>query len=226
MSKQINAMKQEQRHRRRHAGPSHRPHGAQGVCARRHRDRRHRRGRPDGRHGIPPPGAPHHAHRARRSTRRCCSRRRSTARSARWSTPTWTTRSATRSRSPTTRSRPWSTASSRCTTWTRSRWPPRSPGTTGRTLMFVRTKHALRPGGAQPHRRRRRGARPSTATSSSGNGRRPCREFTDGSIPVLVATNVAARGLHIDDVDVVIHYDPPDDPEDLPPPLRPHRPGR
>ncbi len=28
---------------------------------------------------------------------------------------------------------------------------------------------------------------------------------------MLVATNVAARGLHIDDVDVVIHYDPPQD---------------
>jgi len=28
---------------------------------------------------------------------------------------------------------------------------------------------------------------------------------------VLVATDVAARGLHIDDVDVVIHYDPPGD---------------
>ncbi len=37
--------------------------------------------------------------------------------------------------------------------------------------------------------------------------------FADGSNPVLVATNVAARGLHIDDVDVVIHYDPPDDPK-------------
>ena len=37
--------------------------------------------------------------------------------------------------------------------------------------------------------------------------------FADGSNPVLVATNVAARGLHIDDVDVVVHYDPPDDPK-------------
>jgi superfamily II DNA/RNA helicase len=37
------------------------------------------------------------------------------------------------------------------------------------------------------------------------------RGFAAGSLPVLVATNVAARGLHIDDVDVVIHYDPPQD---------------
>ena len=31
------------------------------------------------------------------------------------------------------------------------------------------------------------------------------------SSPVLVATDVAARGIHVDDVDVVIHYDPPED---------------
>ncbi|MFP3914051.1 MAG: DEAD/DEAH box helicase [Actinomycetota bacterium] len=35
--------------------------------------------------------------------------------------------------------------------------------------------------------------------------------FVNGDVQALVATNVAARGLHVDDVDVVIHYDPPDD---------------
>jgi superfamily II DNA/RNA helicase len=39
------------------------------------------------------------------------------------------------------------------------------------------------------------------------------KRFADGVINVLVATNVAARGLHIDGVDVVVHYDPPDDPK-------------
>ncbi|MEN8239213.1 MAG: DEAD/DEAH box helicase [Actinomycetota bacterium] len=39
------------------------------------------------------------------------------------------------------------------------------------------------------------------------------QRFADGRIHVLAATNVAARGLHIDGVDVVIHYDPPDDPK-------------
>jgi len=39
------------------------------------------------------------------------------------------------------------------------------------------------------------------------------KRFTEGQINVLVATNVAARGLHIDGVDVVVHYDPPDDPK-------------
>jgi superfamily II DNA/RNA helicase len=37
--------------------------------------------------------------------------------------------------------------------------------------------------------------------------------FSSGDVGVLVATNVAARGLHIDGVDVVVHYDPPDDPK-------------
>ena len=39
------------------------------------------------------------------------------------------------------------------------------------------------------------------------------RRFAEGEIGILVATNVAARGLHIDGVDVVVHYDPPDDPK-------------
>jgi superfamily II DNA/RNA helicase len=37
------------------------------------------------------------------------------------------------------------------------------------------------------------------------------KDFTSGKLKVLVATDVAARGLHIDDVDVVIHYDPAPD---------------
>ena len=36
-------------------------------------------------------------------------------------------------------------------------------------------------------------------------------DFSKGRLPVLVATDVAARGLDIEDVDVVIHYDPPED---------------
>ena len=40
---------------------------------------------------------------------------------------------------------------------------------------------------------------------------RALKQFEDGTLPVLVATDVAARGLHIEGVDVVIHYDPPED---------------
>jgi superfamily II DNA/RNA helicase len=35
--------------------------------------------------------------------------------------------------------------------------------------------------------------------------------FSQGRVKVLVATDVAARGLDISDVDVVVHYDPPED---------------
>ncbi len=36
-------------------------------------------------------------------------------------------------------------------------------------------------------------------------------DFMGGSLHVLVATDVAARGIHVDDIDVVVHYDPPID---------------
>lgn len=36
-------------------------------------------------------------------------------------------------------------------------------------------------------------------------------DFSNGRTRALVATDVAARGIHVDDVDVVIHYDVPDD---------------
>ena len=35
--------------------------------------------------------------------------------------------------------------------------------------------------------------------------------FSKGETSVLVATDVAARGIHVDDVEVVVHFDPPDD---------------
>jgi superfamily II DNA/RNA helicase len=37
------------------------------------------------------------------------------------------------------------------------------------------------------------------------------KKFTEGKLQLLVATDVAARGLHIDEIDVVIHYDPAPD---------------
>jgi superfamily II DNA/RNA helicase len=43
------------------------------------------------------------------------------------------------------------------------------------------------------------------------NRERALSDFSNGSLPVLVATDVAARGLHIEGVDAVIHYDPPED---------------
>jgi superfamily II DNA/RNA helicase len=43
------------------------------------------------------------------------------------------------------------------------------------------------------------------------NRERALSDFSNGSLPVLVATDVAARGLHIEGVDAVIHFDPPED---------------
>src|SRR5215218_6181981 len=54
------------------------------------------------------------------------------------------------------------------------------------------------------------------AAAIHGDLRQQAREkalarFSEGKLSALVATDVAARGLHIDEVDVVIHYDPPGD---------------
>ncbi len=40
---------------------------------------------------------------------------------------------------------------------------------------------------------------------------RALRSFVEGKLPVLVATDVAARGIDVDGIDVVIHFDPPED---------------
>jgi superfamily II DNA/RNA helicase len=43
------------------------------------------------------------------------------------------------------------------------------------------------------------------------NRERALADFSNGKLAVLVATDVAARGLHIEAVDGVIHFDPPED---------------
>ncbi|HEX6311176.1 MAG TPA: DEAD/DEAH box helicase [Acidimicrobiia bacterium] len=79
-----------------------------------------------------------------------------------------------------------------------------------RTLVFVRTKRGA---DRLVSQLRREGVR---AGAIHGDLRQSAREralsdFASGKIPVLVATDVAARGLHIDAVDVVVHFDPADD---------------
>ena len=79
-----------------------------------------------------------------------------------------------------------------------------------RTLVFTRTKVAA-------DRLARSLARENVrAAPIHGNLRQSAREkslraFTTGRTPVLVATDVAARGIHVDEVDVVVQYDPPSD---------------
>ncbi len=79
-----------------------------------------------------------------------------------------------------------------------------------RTLMFSRTKRGA---DRLVSDLRREGVK---AAAIHGDLRQTAREksladFMTGKVPVLVATDVAARGLHIDAVDVVLHYDPPED---------------
>ena len=79
-----------------------------------------------------------------------------------------------------------------------------------RTIVFVRTKRAA---DRVAENLRREGV---DAASIHGDLRQSQREkalrdFTDGKLKALVATDVAARGIHVDEVDVVIHYDPPED---------------
>ncbi|WP_458689484.1 DEAD/DEAH box helicase [Nocardia tengchongensis] len=83
----------------------------------------------------------------------------------------------------------------------------------GRTLLFVRTQH-----GADKLARKLReigiGAVALHGGKAQNQRNRMLSAFADGTAPVLVATDVAARGLHIDDVSLVVHVDPPADPKD------------
>ncbi|OKI14733.1 RNA helicase [Saccharothrix sp. CB00851] len=83
----------------------------------------------------------------------------------------------------------------------------------GRTIMFVRTKHhvdrlakKLRSMGV--HAGALHGGKAQSART------RVLGQFREGTMPVLIATDVAARGIHVDDVSLVVHVDPPADPKD------------
>jgi superfamily II DNA/RNA helicase len=56
---------------------------------------------------------------------------------------------------------------------------------------------------------------------SQAQRERALDDFKRGRARILVATDVAARGIHIDNVPCVVHWDPPDDPKDYV-----HRAGR
>jgi superfamily II DNA/RNA helicase len=82
-----------------------------------------------------------------------------------------------------------------------------------RTLIFVRTKHGADRLAKQLERT---GV---AAAAIHGNLKQNQRQraldaFGAGHPRVLVATDVAARGIHVDDVDLVVHFDPPNDSKD------------
>jgi ATP-dependent RNA helicase RhlE len=82
----------------------------------------------------------------------------------------------------------------------------------GRTLVFTRTKYGA---DKLAHHLRREGGSVAALhggkTQSSRN--KALDAFRQGSTRVLVATDVAARGIDVDDIVMVVNYDVPQDPE-------------
>lgn len=78
----------------------------------------------------------------------------------------------------------------------------------GKTIMFMRTKHGV---DRQVKKLRRAGIHAQGLHGDKGQGARTraLEGFADGSTPVLVATDIAARGIDVDDVSLVVHVDPP-----------------
>jgi superfamily II DNA/RNA helicase len=82
-----------------------------------------------------------------------------------------------------------------------------------RTLFFVRTKH----GADRLARQFDRAGIEAAAIHGNLNQnqrQRALAGFAAGRPRVLVATNVAARGIHVDDIELVVHFDPPNDSKD------------
>jgi superfamily II DNA/RNA helicase len=78
----------------------------------------------------------------------------------------------------------------------------------GRRILFMRTKHQAR----KLARQLTESGVPSV--DLHGNLSQPARDrnlaaFTAGTARVLVATDIAARGVHVDAVELVVHVDPP-----------------
>ncbi|MGR7003411.1 helicase-related protein [Yinghuangia aomiensis] len=83
----------------------------------------------------------------------------------------------------------------------------------GRTMVFVRTKFGADRVAAQL---REAGVHAEALHGGMTQGARTrtLAEFKEGQTPVLVATDVAARGIHVDGIDLVLHVDPAGDPKD------------
>lgn len=79
---------------------------------------------------------------------------------------------------------------------------------TGRRVLFTRTKHQAKKLAKQLT------TAGIPAVDLHGNLSQNARErnleaFSTGGVRVLVATDIAARGIHVDDVELVVHVDPP-----------------
>src|SRR5206468_12088616 len=79
---------------------------------------------------------------------------------------------------------------------------------TGPRLLFTRTKHQAKKLAKQLT------AAGVPAVDLHGNLSQNARErnlaaFAEGDVRVLVATDIAARGIHVDEIELVVHVDPP-----------------
>ncbi len=90
----------------------------------------------------------------------------------------------------------------------------------GSTVVFVRTRHGVDRLARQLKQRGVKAGYIHGGRSQSQRSR-ALALFTDGKVDALVATDVAARGIHVDGVACVLHYDPPADTKDYV-----HRSGR
>ncbi|MCF3961138.1 DEAD/DEAH box helicase, partial [Streptomyces fuscigenes] len=83
----------------------------------------------------------------------------------------------------------------------------------GRVLMFLDTKHAA---DRLAKNLLKQGVRAAAlhGGKSQSQRTRTLTQFKDGLVNVLVATNVAARGIHVDQLDLVVNVDPPADHKD------------
>ncbi len=79
---------------------------------------------------------------------------------------------------------------------------------TGRRVLFMRTKHAAK----KLAKQLTTSGIPAVdlhGNLTQGARQRNLAAFSGGEVNVLVATDVAARGIHVDDVELVVHVDPP-----------------
>ncbi|MGP3947554.1 DEAD/DEAH box helicase [Streptomyces sp. 7N604] len=83
----------------------------------------------------------------------------------------------------------------------------------GRVIMFLDTKHAA---DRLVRRLLASGVRAAALHGGKSQSRRTrtLDQFKEGHVTALVATNVAARGIHVDDLDLVVNIDPPGDHKD------------
>ncbi|MGP4048132.1 DEAD/DEAH box helicase [Streptomyces sp. 2A115] len=83
----------------------------------------------------------------------------------------------------------------------------------GRVLMFLDTKHAV-----DQFTKHLQNSGVKAAALHGGKSQpqrnRTLAQFKTGHVTALVATNVAARGIHVDDLDLVVNVDPPGDHKD------------